>query len=42
MFLLSKRLEADYEAFAFINEEKIPSQLEQTQQLIEIIKEKLQ
>ncbi len=40
--LLAKRFEADYEAFAFINEEKIPSQLKQTQELIEIIKEKLQ
>ncbi len=40
--LLAKRFEADYEVFAFINEEKIPSQLEQTQQLIKIIKEKFQ
>ena len=39
--LLAKRFEADYEAFAFINEEKIPLQLQQTQQLIDIIKEKL-
>lgn len=40
--LLAKRFEADYEAFAFINEDKIPSQLEQTQLLIDNIKEKLQ
>lgn len=39
--LLAKRFEADYEAFAFINEEKIPFQLQQTQELIDIIKEKL-
>ena len=40
--LLAKRFEADYEAFAFINEENIPSQLQQTQALIELIKDKLQ
>lgn len=40
--LLAKRFEADYEAFAFIDEERIPLQLEQAEKLIGLIKEKLQ
>lgn len=40
--LLAKRFEVDYENFAFVNIHEIPSQLKRAEELITLIKEKLQ
>jgi hypothetical protein len=41
-FLQAKRFEADYDNFPFINEKKIPAQLERAKKLIYLIKNRIQ
>ena len=40
--LQAKRFEADYENYPFINEEKVPKQLEEAKKFLELVKSKIQ